>query len=598
MKRLNRFLIFIIFLISSLTYSCSVKSIKNQNQIFSSRIVADSNVILPPAWAFGVLYGGYTNQEQTIERIKEIQNHDYPIDAYWIDSWFWSFDEQGKGPQKIIDFVADTMAFPDREMMWNFMEDNKIKGGFWIWDCILETGNEIAFKEFDSLGYFSNTYYEKNPWHNNSTTTAMFQMANQNKGTLCGNIDFKNPDAANYFKNKMKLFFDEGADFLKLDRTTNIETVKTIFEISQQFGKETKGRGFMLSHATGLDDEIYKRYPAKWTSDTRSDWNIKTPLKNFNSWVPKVAFQENIEMFTDPNKESSKIPFLTNDTGGFDMGITNEMEEELYIRWVQFSAFNPIMELFSQPENKTFNLAFNYSARADKIFREYSHLRMELFPYIYSYALLSRIEGKNIIRPIDNCLYQYYFGNEFMVSPVYQQSVNLIEVYFPEGNWVNFWTAEKISGGNNKTIHTTLDHIPLFVKEGSIIPMRPYYPSIEAGSDEILILHIFPGSNGVFNLLQDDGISNDYLSGIYAETKFELHQADNQSFKLIVNKAVGSYEGMSQNYSIQIKVHTREKMNNAFTKNNKFELLKESEYVFSTEKIDLSKAKKIEIFFN
>ena len=69
--------------------------------------VADSNVVLPPAWAFGVLYGGYTNQEQTIATVKEIQQHDYPIDAYWIDSWFWSFDDHGRGPKKYIDFVDE-----------------------------------------------------------------------------------------------------------------------------------------------------------------------------------------------------------------------------------------------------------------------------------------------------------------------------------------------------------------------------------------------------------------------------------------------------------------------------------------------------------
>ncbi|MBP1664288.1 MAG: hypothetical protein H6Q19_1428, partial [Bacteroidetes bacterium] len=85
--------------------------------LFSNNIPqpADSNVVLPPAWAFGVLYGGYTNQQQTISRINEIISHDYPIDAYWIDSWFWSFGNKGSGPAKYIDFVADTVEFPNRK---------------------------------------------------------------------------------------------------------------------------------------------------------------------------------------------------------------------------------------------------------------------------------------------------------------------------------------------------------------------------------------------------------------------------------------------------------------------------------------------------
>ena len=99
-------------------------------------------------------------------------------------------------------------------------------------------------------------------------------------------------------------------------------------------------------------------------------------------------------MYTDPEKATSKIPFLTNDLGGFDMGKTNKPDEELYIRWLQFSMFCPITEVFSQPENPTSNLAWKYSGRADSIFRFYSHLRMQLFPYIYSSAQLSRIERR------------------------------------------------------------------------------------------------------------------------------------------------------------------------------------------------------------
>ncbi len=419
MKTLKRYFIF--FFLLALVISCmrKTKNISAEKAIHTEIEVADSNVILPPAWAFGVLYGGYTDQSGTIAAVKEIQNHDYPIDAYWIDSWFWSFKEKGKGPKKYLDFIADTISYPNREKMWSFLEKSNIKGGFWVWDCILETGNEVAFKEFDSLGYFSNTYLNTNPWHNNSTSTAMFNEGGEENGTLCGNIDFKNPNAVAYFKSKMKHFFDEGADFIKLDRTSKIETVKAIFELSQEFGKETKGRGFMLSHSFDTETDEYKKYPAKWTYDTRSDWNIDSPLKKFNSWVPNIALKENIEMFTDPNIMTSKIPFLSNDTGGYDMGITDKLDEELYIRWVEFSTFNPIMEVFSQPENKTANFAFNYSERADSVFKKYSHLRMELFPYIYSYALASRIVGKNIIRPIDGYLYQFYFGEEFLVAPVY-----------------------------------------------------------------------------------------------------------------------------------------------------------------------------------
>ncbi len=206
-----------IWLMLLLTILCLSVVAQKGNQLLVKRAVADTNLVLPPSWAFGLLYGAYTDQQGSIDRIEEIIKHEYPIDAYWIDSWFWSYAEQGRGPQKYIDFVADTIAFPNRTQMWDFMTKNNIKGGFWIWDCILETGNEKAFNDFNSRGYFSNTYSETNTWHNNSTSTAMFQDKNdQKKGALCGNIDFDNPEAVNYFKKQMKHFFDEGADFYKI----------------------------------------------------------------------------------------------------------------------------------------------------------------------------------------------------------------------------------------------------------------------------------------------------------------------------------------------------------------------------------------------
>ncbi len=155
MKNSMKGIYFLVMLAIGLTAS----SQSNSNK-FVKRAVADTNLILPPSWAFGVLYGGYTNQEETIKRIDEIKKHDYPIDAYWIDSWFWSYAEKGMGPKKYIDFVADTTSYPNRSGMWNYLQKNGIKGGFWTWDCILKTGNEAAFSDFKDRGFFSTVYTE------------------------------------------------------------------------------------------------------------------------------------------------------------------------------------------------------------------------------------------------------------------------------------------------------------------------------------------------------------------------------------------------------------------------------------------------------
>jgi alpha-glucosidase (family GH31 glycosyl hydrolase) len=515
----------------------------------------DTNLILPPAWAFGVLYGAYTNQERTIQRIKEIQSHNYPIDAYWIDSWFWSFNDKGRGPKKYIDFVADTVAFPDRTKMWDFMGKNDIKGGFWTWDCILKTGNEKAFEDFKSRGFFSKVYDETNTWHNNSFSTAMFQNnKDQKKATTCGNIDFDNPKAVSYFKTKMKHFFDEGADFIKLDRTAIISVCKAMFEMSQEFGKETKGRGFMLSHSFETDNDAYKRYPAKWTDDTRSDWTIEKPVVKFAEWVPPVAFKENIAMFTDPSKPSSKIPFLTNDLGGYTVGNVQMPDEELYIRWLQFSMFNPITEDFSEPENITSNLAWKYSERADTIFRFYSHLRMQLFPYLYTCAFQSRLEGINMVRKIKGQLYEYMLGNELLVAPVYEKGADSQKIFLPEGNWINYWSGELLEGNAEHKVSAPINQIPVFIKQGSVIPMRNYASSIEKGNNDTLILHFYPGEKDSYTLIEDDGKSNDYLKGIYASSKIECLQTD-AKITIVINPARGTYNGMKEYRTWKLEIH-------------------------------------------
>lgn len=545
-------LLFAVFTLNITTYSQT-----SGNQVLK-RTVADSNIILPPAWAFGVMYGGYTNQQETISRIAAIKKHDYPIDAYWIDSWFWSYGDKGIGPQKYIDFVADTIAYPSRKKMWKYMKDNNIKGGFWLWDCILETGNEKAFNDFKQKGFFSNIYLNTNSWHNGSRSTAMFQDGKEQKGTQCGNIDFDNPQAVAYFKQQMKPFFDEGADFIKLDRTSKISTCKAIFEMSQEFGRETRGRGFILSHTGGQETEEYKRYPTKWTDDTRSDWSIEKPLIEFNPWVPHVAFKENIAMYTNPKNRSSEIPFLTNDLGGFDMGKTKQPEEELYIRWLQFSMFNPITEVFSQPENPTANIAWLYSEKADSIFRIYSHWRMQLFPYIYSYALRSRIEGQQMMGKIPGHMYQYMFGDELLAAPVYEKGAMKQKVFLPAGNWVNYWNGEELQGNTEHTVAAPLHQIPLFVKKGAIIPMRQYASSIEKGNNNTLLLHVYPGTDGAFNLLEDDGSSNDYLKGIYASTKMKLSNSPGKLL-LQIDAVEGDYAGMKQKRKWIINVHSDKK---------------------------------------
>jgi alpha-glucosidase (family GH31 glycosyl hydrolase) len=357
---------------------------------------------------------------------------------------------------------------------------------------------------------------------------------------------------------QMKHFFDEGADFIKLDRTSDINTCKAMFEITQESGKETKGRGFILSHTGGTSFESFKKYPTKWTDDTRSDWTIETPTKAFDSWVPAVALKENIAMYTDSRLETSKIPFLTNDLGGFDIGKPQVVSEELYIRWLQFSMFCPITEVFSQPENPTSNLAWLYSARADSIFRFYSHLRLRLFPYLYSYAQQSRLTGQAMLRQIPGQLYEFLLGNELLVAPVYEKGAISRKVFLPVGKWINYWTGQVLDGGSEIEVPAPLNYIPLFVKAGSVIPMRMYSSSVESGNNNSLLLDVYPQGNSTFSLLEDDGTSNDYVNGIYATTAIDIHKSG-KKISITIAPVKGGFEEMKPERNWILKTHCPKK---------------------------------------
>jgi alpha-glucosidase (family GH31 glycosyl hydrolase) len=252
------------------------------------------------------------------------------------------------------------------------------------------------------------------------------------------------------------------------------------------------------------------------------------------------------------------------------MGITTKPEEELYIRWLQFSMFNPITEVFSQPENPTANMAWLYSVRADSIFRYYAQWRMRLFPYIYSYALRSRVEGKHMLGKFPESIYQYTFGDEMLLAPVYEKSAETQIILLPEGKWMNHWTGEIYEGKQTITVAAPLEQIPLFVKLGSIIPMRNYASSVEKGNNDTLMLHIYPGDRGSFNLLEDDGTSNDYLEGLYAATMIET-KSEKNAVIVKINPLQGSYKGIKKTRKWNILIHSRQEPSTILVNNQKCE---------------------------
>ncbi len=152
---------------------------------------------------------------------------------------------------------------------------------------------------------------------------------------------------------------------------------------------------------------------------------------------------------------------------------------ELYTRWFQYAAFLPIMRTHgSRPANEV----WSYGKQAEPILEKYLRLRYQLMPYIYSLGYQTWLTGAPFMRalPLDfpddpkvaDLRDEYMFGPAFLVAPVTEQGATSRQVYLPAGaDWYNYWTNERVKGGQTITVDAPIDTIPLFVRAGSIIPL-------------------------------------------------------------------------------------------------------------------------------
>jgi alpha-glucosidase (family GH31 glycosyl hydrolase) len=116
------------------------------------------------------------------------------------------------------------------------------------------------------------------------------------------------------------------------------------------------------------------------------------------------------------------------------------------------------------------------------------------------------------------------FGPAFLVAPITDQGATSREVYLPAGtDWYNFWTNERLKGGQTVTVDAPIDTIPLFARAGSIVPLgAPVESTHEVQAIEKI--RVFPGANGEFTLFSDDGMTYAYEKGAGSVT--HLHWDD------------------------------------------------------------------------
>jgi alpha-D-xyloside xylohydrolase len=261
-----------------------------------------------------------------------------------------------------------------------------------------------------------------------------------------------------------------------------------------------------------------------WSSDIAPNWDtlkrqVPTGINFTASGMPYWSTDIGGWQYL-PGSHTPEHPPLLDASDARDNVGHYEDYPELYVRWFQYGTFQPN---FRSHGSRNHNEVWSYGKQAEPILEKYLRLRYELMPYIYSLGHKTHETGAPFMRglfmdfPDDarvaNMGDEYMFGPALLVAPVTDQGSTSRSVYLPAGtDWYNFWTNEKVHGGQTITVAAPIDTIPLFVRAGSIIPLGEPVESTNE-QQKIAEVRVYPGADGEFVLYQDDGTTYDYEKG-------------------------------------------------------------------------------------
>jgi alpha-D-xyloside xylohydrolase len=329
--------------------------------------------------------------------------------------------------------------------------------------------------------------------------------------------------------------------FLEMARYVNMFPLMTTTAVYQgQRSASDKKRVFILSRSAFAGAQ--RNAAAVWSGDVNSDWVF------FKKQIPAGL-----------NYSISGLPYWTTDIGGFLSGNPDDPEyRELFIRWFQFGAFNPILRVHGTRSTNQ-NELWSYGADAQKILVRYDTLRYRLLPYIYSMAWMTTSQGYTPMRGLVMDFRtdartatigdEFMFGPAFLVSPVTEPGATTRRTYLPNAKWYDFWTGAAVQGPRTVDADAPIEKLPLFVRAGSIIPMGPEKEWSTEKPEDPIELRVYRGADGDFSLYEDENDGYNYEKG--ARATIQLHWDDVKQ-SLTIGERKGEFPGMLAERSFQV----------------------------------------------
>ncbi len=315
--------------------------------------------------------------------------------------------------------------------------------------------------------------------------------------------------------------------------------------IDSQRGK--KKRGLIFSRYGGLGSH---RYPVGFSGDTIISWESLDFQPYFTATASNIGYC-----------------WWSHDIGGHTRGFR---DNENFVRWVQLGVFSPINRLHSSANPFFDKLPWSYPKPYDGYVADALRLRHKLVPYTYTmnwrvnHDLIPFIVPMYYEYPDDQRAYdvknQYFFGSELMVSPItsptdYTTMKATVTTFIPPGNWIDFFDGTVYHGGSKGRllkVQRTIDRIPVFAREGAIVPMDHGYANSVDANPKVLDIHLFAGACRTFSLYEDEGDGFGYEKGVFATTQISWDWKEGQA--KVTLKGIGDFSVLPKKRSYRLIV--------------------------------------------
>ncbi len=524
-----------------------------------------------PRWAFGYIQSKerYKTGAELEDIVSTFRSKDIPIDCI-VQDWF-SWEDGLWGEKKF-----DKKRYPDLPSTVKKIHDKNVHFMVSIWpNMSTDSENYAEFAKEGLLLPNSNLY---DAFNENARALYWKQT--------CEEIMSSDTDAV--WCDNAEPFSD--ADWSGEDKKPEDERYRVVREMSVQSIDPERLNSYGLYHAKGIYENWRRDIPEKRVVNlTRSGY---TGIQKYGTilWSGDICatYDTLRRQITEGIKMGlTGMPYWTLDIGGFFVvddkyenrgcndqshkplwfwhgdyndGVNDPGYCELYVRWLEFGTFLPV---FRSHGTDTPREPWQFGSKGDMFYDAIvSHIRLRyrLMPYLYSLGALAHRMGEPMMRsllidfPEDREVRgisdEYLLGPALLVAPVYtpmyygacsseiEDCEKKRKIYLPKGcGWYDFYTGKYYEGGCNIYADAPIDRIPVFVREGSIVPMSSDIDYADEKNGIPDVIYVYEGSDGEFTLYLDKGDGYSFIEGEYCDIKLSYSE---QEHRLSVSKT-GSY---------------------------------------------------------